>query len=162
MAMKRRQTRLPRQWLIADDRMGADLLNAVSALPRGSGVLVLFRDRAGPERRKILQQFRRVAAAKGLMIADEGAGAAARVHNLPQLRRALLARVSLILLSPVFPTRSHPDWIPLPRMRAAAYARLARRRLIALGGMNERRFAQLEALGFQAWAGIDAWRQSRE
>jgi thiamine-phosphate pyrophosphorylase len=69
----------------------------------------------------------------------------------------LFARVPLILLSPIHSTRSHPDWRPIPRMRAAAYARLAGRRLIALGGMDERRFERIERLGFVGWAGIDAW-----
>lgn len=82
---------------------------------------------------------------------------ATRVHNLTELRRALLDRAPLILLSPIFATASHPDWVPIPRMRAAAYARLAKRRLIALGGMDERRFAHIAPLGFVGWAGISAW-----
>jgi thiamine-phosphate pyrophosphorylase len=88
---------------------------------------------------------------------DGGTRCAARVHNVRELRRALAARVPLILLSPIFATRSHPEWKPLPRMRAAALARLAGRRAIALGGMNRRRFKVIEKLGFIGWAGIDAW-----
>jgi thiamine-phosphate pyrophosphorylase len=156
--MRPGQTRIPRRWLIADDRSEDELREAVRALPRRSGVLLLFRTRSQSKRQKLLRQIRRLARAKDLIIADEGAGDATRVHNLNELRRALLARTPLILLSPMFATRSHPDWKPLPRMRAAAYARLAGRNLIALGGMNERRFARIERLGFQAWAGIDAFR----
>jgi thiamine-phosphate pyrophosphorylase len=156
--MKRRQTRIPHRWLIADEGSEADLDGAVRALPGGSGVLVLFLERSPRERQKVLRRLRRLAAAKDLVIADEAAGDAARVHNLQELRRALLSKVPLILLSPLFPTRSHPDWKPLSRMRAAAYARLAQRRLVALGGMNEHRFAQVKRLGFRAWAGIDAFR----
>jgi thiamine-phosphate pyrophosphorylase len=63
----------------------------------------------------------------------------------------------MILLSPMFPTRSHPEWNAMPRMRAAALARLARRRAIALGGMNRSRFRKIQKLGFVGWAGIDAW-----
>jgi thiamine-phosphate pyrophosphorylase len=43
-------------------------------------------------------------------------------------------------------------------MRAAALARLAGRRLIALGGMDARKFARIENLGFRGWAGISAFR----
>jgi thiamine monophosphate synthase len=43
-------------------------------------------------------------------------------------------------------------------MRAAALARLGRRNLFALGGMNARRFARVKELGFQGWAGITAFR----
>ena len=156
--MKRRQSRIPSRWLIADERSGADLWTAVCALPHGSGVLVLFRERSPCERQQLLRRLRRLAAAKGLVIADEAAGDAARVHNLTELRKALLSGTRLVLLSPIFPTRSHPDWKPLPRMRVAAYRRLARRDLVALGGMNEGRFAKVKRLGFQAWAGIDAFR----
>ena len=156
--MKRRQTRMPSRWMIVDERSSADLWPAVRALPRGSGVLVLFREQSPRERQLLLRRLRRLAAGKRLVIADEAAGDAARVHNLPELRKALLSGTRLVLLSPIFPTRSHPDWKPLPRMRVAAYRRLARRDLVALGGMNEGRFAKVKRLGFQAWAGIDAFR----
>lgn len=43
-------------------------------------------------------------------------------------------------------------------MRAAALARLAGRGLIALGGMDARRYATIARLGFDGWAGIDAFR----
>jgi hypothetical protein len=42
-------------------------------------------------------------------------------------------------------------------MRAAALLRLAKSPVIALGGMNECRFAQIQRLGFSGWAGIDAY-----
>jgi thiamine-phosphate pyrophosphorylase len=64
----------------------------------------------------------------------------------------------MILLSPIYETRSHTDWKPLPRMQASALARLADRRLIALGGMNARRYARVAPLGFIGWAGISAFR----
>jgi thiamine-phosphate pyrophosphorylase len=150
--MRRRQTIL-RQWVIADGRMGDGLWTAIRRLPRGSGVLVL-RELSAEERRKL----RNWARLRALTVAFEASGDAVRVHDSRELRQALLARVQLILLSPLFPTRSHPAWRPLPRMRAAALARLAGRRLVALGGMNERKFARVKPLGFQAWAGIDAFR----
>jgi thiamine-phosphate pyrophosphorylase len=154
--MKRRQSRVPRQWLIVDARVGDQLWKAVKCLPRGSGALILLHDLSAGKRERLIRQLRRVAAARELLLIDEMEGAA-RVHNLRELRRALLSRSPLILLSPLCPTRSHPDWRPIPRMRAAAYARLAGRRLIALGGMDERRFRRIERLGFIGWAGIDAW-----
>jgi thiamine-phosphate pyrophosphorylase len=86
------------------------------------------------------------------------AGAAQRVHDMRELTRALLARTPLIFLSPIQATASHADWRPIPRMRAATLARLAKRRLIALGGMDARKFARVEKLGFQGWAGISAFR----
>ena len=80
------------------------------------------------------------------------------MHDVRELRRALLKRTPIILLSPIHPTQSHPDWRPQPRMRAAALARLARRKLFALGGMNRKRYAKIAPLGFIGWAGISAFR----
>ena len=80
------------------------------------------------------------------------------MHNAREVREAGLARVPLLFLSPMNRTRSHPGWVPLPRMRAAALLRLAKAPVIALGGMDERRFAEVRRLGFDGWAGIDAWR----
>jgi hypothetical protein len=40
----------------------------------------------------------------------------------------------------------------------SALARLAKRRLLALGGMNPKRYAAVERLGFIGWAGISAFR----
>ena len=156
--MKRRQTSIPRQWLIVDGRLGERLWPAVRELPRGSGILVLHHDLSGPKRRKLLLELRRLARANDLRIIDEASGEAARVHNVAELRKALFARTPLVLLSPLHPTASHPDWRPLPRMRAAALARLAGRRLVALGGMDSKRFSRIQRLGFQAWAGMDAFR----
>jgi thiamine-phosphate pyrophosphorylase len=148
--MKRRQS-LPEQWLILDSGLAEA---AVRRLPPGSGVLVLGDLRAGSWRR-----LRALARGRGLTVVREGRPAS-RVHNVRELRRALLRRTPLVLLSPLFPTRSHPEWAPIPPMRAAALARLGKRRLLALGGMDARKFARVRGLGFQGWAGISAWSPS--
>jgi thiamine-phosphate pyrophosphorylase len=148
--MTRRQ-RVPEQWLIADERLGGELWRTVQRLPPGSGVILLRELRPGEQRR-----LRHVAALRRLVIVHHAS--AARVHNVRELRTALLRRARLILVSPMHETRSHPDWAPLPLMRAAALARLAGRNAIALGGMSRRRYAKIAALGFTGWAGIDAFR----
>lgn len=156
--MHRRQTRLPRQWLIADERLGNELWPTVARLPRGSGILLLFLDLPPRDRARLARRLRRVAQARGLVFADEAGGDAARVHDIRELRQGLLRGTDLIMLSPMYPTRSHPEWPSLPRMQAAALARLAGRQLVALGGMDARRFRRLARLGFVGWAGIDGFR----
>lgn len=156
--MKRRQTRVPRRWLVADERTGDELLSAVRRLPTGSGVLVLHSGMAKRERARLLARLRRLGAGRRLVVADELAGDAARVHDEREIRDARLKQAPLLLLSPMFETRSHPEWKPLPRMRAAALLRLANAPVLALGGMNEQSFAAVRRLGFAGWAGIDAWR----
>lgn len=141
---------VPHQWLIVT--CDGDIERA-RRLPRRSGVLVL--GRLSP---KALRRLRALARSRHLRIAFDEPRSAARVHNLRELRRARLARTPLILLSPIHPTASHPAWQPIPRMRAAALARLGKRRLIALGGMDAKRYAAVEQLGFIGWAGISAFR----
>jgi thiamine-phosphate pyrophosphorylase len=154
--MNRRQT-LPRQWLVADGRLGEQLWPTVRALPRGSGVLFLYRDLRKGDRARLLARMRRITKGRGLAIADEAAGGARRVHNSKEVRQSGLRRAPILFLSPMFATRSHPAWKPIPTMRAAALVRMARSPVIALGGMDERRFRRTERLGFSGWAGIDAW-----
>lgn len=156
--MNRCQTRVPQRWLVADERIGGDLATALRRLPSGSGVLLLYRDMAAAKRARLLARVRLLARRRGLVIVDEAAGEAARVHNLEELLSAGLGRVPLLFLSPMAPTRSHPGRAALPRMKAAALLRLAKVPVIALGGMNEASFAAVRRLGFAGWAGIDAWR----
>jgi len=146
-----RQT-IPEQWLIVEQSL-SDLWPALRRLPRGSGVLVLRAFGPSDEAR-----LRRLARLRTLTLVTEGPRSAARVHNIRELRHALLRRTPLILLSPIHETRSHPGWKPLPHMRSAALAALADRRLIALGGMNQKRYSKVAPLGFIGWAGISAFR----
>jgi len=146
--MPARQT-APRQWMIIADEMA---IGYVRLLPRGSGLLLI-----GPISARGMRRLRNLAGQRKLTIRREGTSAA-RVHNNEELRRAMLQRKPLILLSPLYPTRSHPEWLPIPRMRAAALARLGGRRLFGLGGMDSRKFARIKKLGFQGWAGISAFR----
>ena len=148
--MERGQS-LPRAWLITDERIGAGLAELMRRLPRGTGVILRSH---GAERRRLM----RIARSRALLVVEERRRSAARVHDAAEVRQARLAGAGVLLLSPIHPTRSHPERRPLPRMRAAALARLAGQPVIALGGMNARRFDRVRALGFSGWAGIDAWR----
>lgn len=156
--MKRRQTNVPEQWLITDDRLGADLFRTIRRLPSGTGVLVRHHHLSRSHRNRLLRQVRHAARARKLTVVDEAEGRVARAHDAAEMRGAGLAGCALVLLSPLFPTRSHPDWRPLPRMRAAALVRLAKVPVIALGGMDAVRFRRIGGLGFAGWAGIDGWR----
>lgn len=158
--MRPRHPDLPAAWMITDERLGPDMLMQIRRLPVGTGVLVRHHGLPPPERRALLRKIRTVARARGLSVVDEAEGRVARVHSARELRRALVARPDLLFLSPLFRTRSHPDWLPLGRMRAATLARLAKRPVLALGGMDRRRYARIRVLGFAGWGGIDAWRRT--
>lgn len=166
---------LPKLWLISDGRNDAALEPALLRLPRGSGLIFRHYHLPPAERHQRFRKLRRIARARGHWIALSGSAEQARrwgadaayganltrgpgllrlvtVHSLRELRRA--ARADAVLLSPVFPTRSHPGGKALGPLRWRMMAAHAQVPVIALGGMNARR-ARLR--GIERWAAIDAF-----
>jgi thiamine-phosphate pyrophosphorylase len=177
--MAANQPSWPRQWLMTDERIGDRLWDAIDALPEGSGVV--FRHYATPRDQRVAIAGRIAGICRDrritLAIARDAALArsldAALVHNpdgdpgkLPtshaahwaeEARSAVRAGASLIFLSPLFSTRSHPGREPLSRTEARRIVAACPVPVIALGGMNRARFDELKSDGFYGWAGIDAW-----
>ena len=167
---------LPRLWLMTDERMGAGLWDALARLPRGSGVI--FRHYRTADRRALFERVRKLARRRGLVLLLAGSPRAAAawradgVHGRsphrrvprPMVRTApahdarevARAWADAVLVSPVFPTRSHPGAGALGVMRFAALARRASIPVVALGGVDAQRFRRLAQLGAYGWAGIDA------
>lgn len=173
MRVKNRQSSLPSLWLISDARNDAALERALKGLPRGSGFIYRHYHLPAEERRVRFVRLQRVARRFGhisLLSADArtarqwGADGAygpppvvsrgpralrmATVHSLRELRQA--RRADAVLLSPVFPTASHPGGAVLGPLRFRLLAAQAQVPVIALGGMTRRR-----ARGFSRWAAID-------
>lgn len=164
--------RLPRRWLMTDERLGDSLWRAIDALPRGSGIIFRHYATPQPARLQLFVQVRRAARRKGLMLVVAGRPLGhGSIHRHGRLRGALTAPVhsrieavaaaragaALLFVSPVNPTRSHPGAPALGRVRLGMMIRGLELPVIALGGMNERRWRALRALGVHGWAGIDAW-----
>ena len=80
----------------------------------------------------------------------------AAAHDGPGLRRAVRAGVDLILLSPVFPTASHPGRPSLGARRLAALCRGASVPVLALGGVTPATLRRVRAAGAAGVAGIGA------
>jgi thiamine-phosphate pyrophosphorylase len=175
--MPRRQP-LPRLLLMTDERIGDGLWSALARLPRGSGVV--FRHHATPPaaRRQLFQAVRRFARRRRLLLvlagdlrtacAWQADGVHGRIrqrvpkrmlHTSPahDLRELAVGRPDLVFVSPVFATRSHPEASALGPLRLAMLARRSACPVIALGGMDPRRFRRVARLGAYGWAGIDAW-----
>lgn len=159
-------------WLMTDERMGDRLWPALLALPPGSGVV--FRHHATPaaERRRIHARVRRIAIARRLTLVVAGSmglagngihgarvGRGLRTWPAHDRREAIAgarAGADLLFVSPVHPTRSHPGAPVLGPRRAAQIGRGLGAAMIALGGMDARRFRQIAHLGFVGWAAIDS------
>lgn len=155
-----RQSALPRLWLVTDARNDASLERAVARLPRGSGVIFRHHHLPPAARGQRLAQVRRWCRRFGhrLEIAGQGYGAPAphrrlaTAHDGREIGRANRFGAEAVLLSPVFPTRSHPAGKALGRLRFLLLAGRAAMPVIALGGMTARRFRGLPVHG---WAAID-------
>ena len=168
---------LPDLWLISDARNDAVLARALTRLPRGCGFIFRHYHLSEPERLARFAALARVARGRGHWVilaggmrearragADGAYGAPARlagggaglrlatVHGLRQIAAARRARADAVLLSPVWPTRSHPGGSALGALRFWLLARQAGLPVIALGGMTRKR---ARALGSARWAAID-------
>ena len=152
--------------------MGDRLWAALRALPPGSGVV--FRHYATPtaERRCLHARVRRIAVARRLVLVVGGTmrlagdgvhggriGRGLRTWPAHDVREAIAGRragADLLFVSPVHPTRSHPGADALGPVRAARIGRGSGIPMIALGGMDERRWRRIAHLGFVGWAAIDS------
>lgn len=161
----------PHLWLISDERNDAALERALRRLPRGSGFVFRHYHLPAAERKARFAALARIARARGHVVvlagdartarrwgADGSYGPPARgselatVHSLRELGRAHRAGAGAALLSPVFPTRSHPGADTLGPLRFRLIARHARLPVIALGGMDRE---QARRLLWPRWAAID-------
>jgi len=157
---------LPAIWLLSDARNDALLEAALRRLPRGSGFIFRHYHLPDPTRRTRFDRLARIARAHGHLVYLAGTRREARrwgadgaygvdlatAHSLRELRR--IGRASAVLLSPVFPTRSHPGAAVLGPLRFRLLAARSLVPVIALGGMNMRR---ARGLKWPSWAGIDAF-----
>jgi thiamine-phosphate pyrophosphorylase len=171
----RRRHPLPTLWLMTDERQGDALLPAVHALPPGAGIIFRHYSLSLDARRLLFADVRRIAQKRGLLLMLAGppslarlwgadgvhghhrrAGAllcSASVHNRAELRTA--RRADLIFISPVFPTRSHPDAPALGLAHFSRLCRLAPMPVIALGGLTARNARPALRAGAYGWAAID-------
>ncbi|MEI6643407.1 MAG: thiamine phosphate synthase [Novosphingobium sp.] len=158
---------------MSDARNDHRLDAAIARLPRGSALVYRHYHLPPPERRARFEALRRRCALRGIAVITageargwrgEGRYAAphalgrsaglrlATAHSLAEIGAAVRARASAVLLSPVFPTRSHPGAPVLGAVRFLLLARRSPLPVIALGGMTKRRAARLPVWG---WAAID-------
>jgi len=78
----------------------------------------------------------------------------AAAHSIPALHRAERAGADAVLISPVFPTPSHPGAKALGPLRFGAMATQARLPVFALGGVTPQTARRLHAIPHHGVAGI--------
>lgn len=179
-----RRSSLPALALMTDDDRLADPREAVLALPRGSLVVLRAREkeRRSALAAKLIRLARQRdlkwivaddpelavrAGAHGAHFAESKMALAASwrlrrpgwlitcaAHSFDACLRAKRAAVDAVLLSPVFPTGSHPGRPALGSLRARSIARESALPVYALGGVNERTARQLAGGDFAGLAAI--------
>jgi thiamine-phosphate pyrophosphorylase len=100
------------------------------------------------------------AATRGLLpflLNRRGRRLSAALHGWAGIARARRICADVVLVSPVFPTLSHPGASALGPLRWAALARAAGRPAVALGGMSPRLMRRLPGRLAAGWAGIGVW-----
>lgn len=175
--MAKRQTNkrapVPCLILLSDARNDAALDRTLARMPRGSAFVFRHYHLPPAERRFRFTRLKRMARAHGITVigarvprgwGTDGIYGTARdvagqpglrlvtAHSLAEVGAAARVRADAVLLSPVFPTRSHPGAAVLGPVRFALIARQSPVPVIALGGMTRRRAATLPVHG---WAAID-------
>jgi thiamine-phosphate pyrophosphorylase len=157
---------------MTDERIGDELWTALRRLPPGSGVVFRHYETPVRERRMLFRRVMRIARARGLVVVRAGERAGfgedgvhgrargsglrtAPAHDRGEAVSAVRRRADVLFVSPVFATRSHPGGKVLGARKARRVAQGLPVTVIALGGMNARRFRKLP--GFDGWAAIDAW-----
>ena len=189
-----RPPRLPRVWLFSDERLEVDVARLAALLPPGSGIVVRHDSLSPAARWRLVRRLIHIARARRLAVLLAGtpamaarwgadgvhlrqhragkAGQAHRlglvltmpVHDRGEAERARRAQAHAVFVSPLHPTRSHPD---APGLGHAAWLRLARRagaRPIALGGLTPARARALQKVAMAGgvtpgWAAISAWEE---
>ncbi len=81
----------------------------------------------------------------------------AAAHSPAALHRAKAAGADAALLSPVFPTESHPETAALGVLRFAAWCRKSPLPVYALGGVAAANVRRLKGCGAQGLAGISGF-----
>jgi len=168
---------LPRIWLISDARNDAALEQALRRLPRGSGFVFRHYHLSPAARERRFARLAGIARPRGHVVAladtadqarrwgadavygspdrvaqDKGLIRIATAHSLRELGAAHRAGADLVMLSPVFATRSHPGAPVLGPVCARLLAAWSRVPVVMLGGMDARRARRLAPHG---WAAID-------
>lgn len=168
---------IPRCWLMCDARLGGHMPAIIAAMPPRSAVIVRPYAMEQLSLAQMLRAIRRAARARRhrLLLSGRGSlsgydgrhGAAHKgkkstflslsVHNGAEAQRARRGQADVVLVSPLWPTRSHPDAKEIGHARFRQLARQSGCPAIALGGMNIARFRLARRHGSHGWAAIDAW-----
>ena len=79
------------------------------------------------------------------------------VHTGRDIRKSINVKADLVFISSVFPSSSHKSKQHLGIIKLGLLARLFKKDVIALGGINNKNIARLRSLPISGCAGIDVF-----
>jgi thiamine-phosphate pyrophosphorylase len=79
------------------------------------------------------------------------------VHTARDIRKSINVKADLVFISSVFPSSSHKSKQHLGIIKLGLLARLFKKDVIALGGINNKNIARLRSLPISGCAGIDVF-----
>ena len=176
----RKMIKLPKIWLMTDERNDHVLKQNINNMPRGSGLIFRHYHLDYTNRAKRFAEISRQARSRAMLVilADDPQTArrwgadgvhgrqwtrrntagllhTAPVHNGNEIRSAKHNGADLFFLSPIFPTQSHKAQKPLNSAQIKRLTGLCDAPVILLGGMDRAKFNRSAHFGAHGWAAID-------
>jgi thiamine-phosphate pyrophosphorylase len=81
-------------------------------------------------------------------------------HHAKDIRKSINLKADLIFISPVFPSTSHKNKQCLGVIKLGLMARLFKKHVIALGGINNKNITRLRSLPISGCAGIELFTEN--
>ena len=78
-------------------------------------------------------------------------------HGPRDIRKSINIKADIIFISPIFDTTSHPESKNIGVIKLGLIAKLFKKPVIALGGINDNNISRLKGLPIVGCAGIDAF-----
>ena len=78
-------------------------------------------------------------------------------HGAKDIRKSINIRADIIFISPIFHTTSHPEEKSLGVIKLGLMAKLFKKPIVALGGINNNNISRLKGLPIAGCAGIDVF-----
>ena len=170
--------KLPYLWLFTDSIKTSNPVKLTKSLPIKSGVVIrhyksknkenIIRDILNIKKRKTLTvliagKYKRKLGVDGNHLPQWinnnkiNQITSISVHSGIDVRKSLNVKANLVFISPVFPTSSHVSKQHLGTIKLGLLARLFKKDIIALGGINNKNIARLRSLPIAGCAGIDVF-----
>ena len=168
---------LPNIWLFTDSLKTLNPAKLVKKLPTKSGVVI--RNYNSKNKEAIIKNILNIKKQKNLTVLISGKYkrnlnvdgnhlprwannynkvnkiTSISVHTGRDVRKSISFKADLVFISPVFPSTSHKSNHHLGVIRLGLLARLFKKKVIALGGINNKNIARLRSLPISGCAGID-------